>query len=80
MNHLHQIGAQHQRGFWQQQLRAISQDTAGISLRDISFQIDGAQEIIELMEGYQKPAYALDDYSGPKTTKCCATGTCSRTG
>lgn len=65
MNHLHQSGAQHQRRFWRQQVSAISQETAGISLRDISFQIDGAKEIIELIEGCQKPAHMLDDYSGP---------------
>lgn len=80
MNHLQQIGAQHRREFWQQQVCSISEKTSAVSLRDIPFRIGGTNEIIELIEGYQKPAYALDDYSGPKTTRCCATGTCSKVG
>ncbi|KVS48687.1 hypothetical protein [Burkholderia ubonensis] len=47
-----------------------------ISLRAIPFQIQEAREIVEIVEGYQNSKEALHASFGPRTTKCCATGTC----
>ncbi|WP_126286468.1 hypothetical protein [Burkholderia stagnalis] len=47
-----------------------------ISLRAIPFQIHETREIIEIVEGYQTSKETLHASFGPRTTKCCATGTC----
>jgi hypothetical protein len=77
MNDLYQIDTQSQQQFWRQHVSEISKGKVGISLKDIPFQIDGTSQIVELVERYRSPEYGIDGYAGSRTTKCCATGTCT---